>query len=88
MLRSLPDGTRISLGEVAEIRDGFVEEEAFGDLVHAVGCGGQIEVLDDTGEVAEADIDESHVVLRNVVDEFFSRREHLGLLVRRVVGGP
>ncbi|MEZ5442874.1 MAG: efflux RND transporter permease subunit [Lysobacterales bacterium] len=30
VLRSLPDGTRISLGEVAEIRDGFVEEEAFG----------------------------------------------------------
>ncbi|MCB1628201.1 MAG: efflux RND transporter permease subunit, partial [Xanthomonadales bacterium] len=30
VLRSLPDGTQISLGEVAEIRDGFVEEETFG----------------------------------------------------------
>src|SRR5699024_12757689 len=40
------------------------------------------EVLDHTGQVAESDIDEFHIVVRNKVDEFFSRREHLGLLVR------
>ena len=59
-----------------------MEEQTFGDLLDAVRGGWEVEVLDHTGQVAEPDIDEFDVVLRYVVDEFFSRREHLGLLVR------
>ena len=52
VLRTFPDGTRLTLGEVAEINDGFVEGEGFGrfngqptGILRVLASGGQNELV-------------------------------------------
>ena len=61
VLRTFPDGTRLTLGDIAEIKDGFVESNSYGRFNGEVTATLEISTVGEQNELATAEVVREYV---------------------------
>ncbi len=98
VLRTFPDGTRLTVGDIADIKDGFVESEDFGRfngepsvMLRIMASGGQseLETADDVRAYIEKKVETlpAGVMLETWVDRSHYLRGRLDMMVSNMLQG-
>ena len=98
VLRTFPDGTRLTIGDVADIKDGFVETEDFGRfngepsiMLRIMASGGQneLQTADDVREYIAKKVETlpGGVMLESWVDRSHYLRGRLDMMISNMLQG-